>query len=159
MRRFSWAALPVALALSAYQAQPGSGGISPWFWIVLLVVLLLLIIWLARLPSRDPRETPAASPEPDILLADTRDTAPDDLEIIEGIGPKIAAVLQAAGITTFSQLAAADPARLRAILDEGGVRLADPRSWPEQALLAAAGDMDGLNALQSRLTAGRQAEA
>jgi len=36
----------------------------------------------------------------------------DDLELIEGIGPKIAAALKAAGIVTFADLAAADTSRL-----------------------------------------------
>jgi predicted flap endonuclease-1-like 5' DNA nuclease len=83
-------------------------------------------------------------------------TAPDNLEIIEGIGPKIAAILQSAGITTFNQLAAADVDRLREILENSGLRLADPSSWGEQARLAADGDQTGLKALQDRLNAGRQ---
>jgi predicted flap endonuclease-1-like 5' DNA nuclease len=81
---------------------------------------------------------------------------PDDLTIIEGIGPKIAAILQSAGIRTFDQLAATDVSRIREILDQDGLRLADPGSWGEQARLAAAGDQAGLKALQDRLNAGRQ---
>jgi predicted flap endonuclease-1-like 5' DNA nuclease len=80
----------------------------------------------------------------------------DDLVIIEGIGPKIAQILAAAGITSFSQLASMEPSTIRDILDRGGISLADPRSWPEQARLAAAGDMAGLRTLQDRLKAGRQ---
>jgi predicted flap endonuclease-1-like 5' DNA nuclease len=38
--------------------------------------------------------------------------ADDDLEVVEGIGPKIAGVLREAGINTFAQLAAADIAQL-----------------------------------------------
>ena len=84
--------------------------------------------------------------------------APDNLEIIEGIGPTIAGVLQAAGIRTFAQLADADPGR-DGILNEAGIgNLADPSSWSEQAGLAADGKLDELAALQARLKAGRNEE-
>jgi predicted flap endonuclease-1-like 5' DNA nuclease len=83
-------------------------------------------------------------------------TSPDDLKRIEGIGPKIASLLQDAGITTFAQLAAADVERLREILDAVNLRIANPTTWPEQAALAAAGDLDGLASLQSELKGGRR---
>lgn len=83
---------------------------------------------------------------------------PDDLKLIEGIGPKISGLLNAAGITTFAQLAATDVARLRQILADANLtRLADPGTWPEQARLAAAGDWDGLKALTDSLRGGRRA--
>lgn len=81
----------------------------------------------------------------------------DDLERIEGIGPKIARALNAAGITTFAQLAALEPARISEILRESKIRLAFTETWPEQARLAAEGKWDELKALQAQLTAGRQA--
>jgi ribosomal protein L30 len=82
----------------------------------------------------------------------------DDLELIEGIGPKIAAVLKAAGIVTFADLAAADTDRLAEILQqEDNLRLADPSSWPEQAALAAAGKWDELETLTEQLKGGRRA--
>jgi predicted flap endonuclease-1-like 5' DNA nuclease len=59
--------------------------------------------------------------------------APDDLQRIEGIGPKISGLLQAAGIT-----------------------IADPATWPEQARLAAAGRWDELEILQEELKGGRR---
>ncbi len=68
-------------------------------------------------------------------------TAPQDLTKIRGIGPGIAAVLNAGGITTWVQLAAAEVSALRAILDEAGPRYRahDPSTWPAQAAdLAAA---------------------
>lgn len=83
---------------------------------------------------------------------------PDDLQRIEGIGPKISTVLQAAGITTFSRLAAASVEQLNNILRAGGIsRIADPSTWPQQAGLAAAGDWDGLAQLQDTLKGGRSA--
>jgi len=83
---------------------------------------------------------------------------PDDLKRIEGIGPKIADILNAHGILAFSQLAATDVQRLQRILEEAGPRfqLADPESWPEQAKLAAAGDWTALASLQDRLKGGRR---
>ena len=83
-------------------------------------------------------------------------TQPDDLKRIEGIGPKIASLLQDAGIATFAQLAATDVARLREILDAVNLRIANPTTWPEQATLAAAGNWEGLESLQSELKGGRR---
>jgi ribosomal protein L30 len=82
----------------------------------------------------------------------------DDLELIEGIGPKIAAALTAAGIVTFADLAAADTSRLEEILQqEPNLRSADPGTWPEQAVLAAAGKWDEFKALTDQLKGGRRA--
>ena len=85
-------------------------------------------------------------------------TAPDNLEIIEGIGPKIAALLAQNGIATFAALAAASSEQLRALLLAAGRRFAvsDPTTWPAQAALAAAGDMDALKAMQADLKGGRK---
>jgi ribosomal protein L30 len=85
------------------------------------------------------------------------DNPGDDLTRIEGIGPKIARALNAAGITTFAQLAALEPARISAILRDTNIRLALTDTWPEQARLAAEGKWNDLTALQTQLTAGRQA--
>jgi len=89
------------------------------------------------------------------VAGDAPPEATDNLELVEGIGPKIARVLHNAGITTFAQLAALDPERIRSILRAGNVRLAVTDTWPEQARLAAEGKWDDLKALQERLTAGR----
>ena len=54
---------------------------------------------------------------------------------IDGIGPKVAGLLAAAGITTFGELAATDVDQLRALLAAAGsrYRAMDPSSWPAQA--------------------------
>lgn len=85
--------------------------------------------------------------------------AADDLEKIEGIGPKIAEVLTAAGIATFAQLAEAAPEQIREILDNAGSQFAahDPATWPKQAELAAAGKWDELKTWQDELMGGREA--
>jgi predicted flap endonuclease-1-like 5' DNA nuclease len=82
----------------------------------------------------------------------------DDLEVIEGIGPKISALLREHGIATLARLAAAQPADIRAILDLGGerYRIAEPATWPEQAGYCVRNDWAGLKELQDRLTAGRE---
>jgi predicted flap endonuclease-1-like 5' DNA nuclease len=83
---------------------------------------------------------------------------PDDLAKVEGIGPKISSVLQAAGIYAFGQLAAAPVSRLEQILKDADLSaLADPSTWPEQANLAAAGDWKALEVLQDELKGGRRA--
>jgi predicted flap endonuclease-1-like 5' DNA nuclease len=82
---------------------------------------------------------------------------PDDLKIVEGIGPKIEGILHAAGIKTFAQLAAAEVSQLEKIVrEDAGIRIAFPDTWPEQAKLAAAGLWDALEKLQDDLKGGRR---
>jgi predicted flap endonuclease-1-like 5' DNA nuclease len=81
---------------------------------------------------------------------------PDDLKLIEGIGPKIASLLHAVGIVTFAQLAETPVSALEEMLDKANLRLGDPTTWPEQARLAAKGDFEGLKALQDSLRGGRR---
>ena len=80
----------------------------------------------------------------------------DDLEIIEGIGPKIAQVLVANGITTFAQLADANSDAITAMLKASGGRfgLANPASWAEQSALLRDGKMDEFKALTDALVGG-----
>lgn len=82
---------------------------------------------------------------------------PNDLKIVEGIGPKIEGLLKEGGINTWSDLAAADTDRIQEILDAAGPRykLAVPRTWPQQASLAAEGNWSALKALQDELQAGK----
>jgi predicted flap endonuclease-1-like 5' DNA nuclease len=65
--------------------------------------------------------------------AKTKTLPADDLKKISGIGPKIAGVLQDAGITTFTQLAEMQPVEIKEVLDKANIRLANPETWPEQA--------------------------
>jgi large subunit ribosomal protein L21 len=83
----------------------------------------------------------------------------DDLTLIEGIGPKVAEVLSAAGISTFAQLADTSAERLQEILDAAELKMMDATTWPSQAKLAVEGDMDGLKELQENLSGGRKAGA
>lgn len=83
---------------------------------------------------------------------------PSDLTVIEGIGPKIAGVLRAAGINTFSDLANTSSMRLTEVLSEAGIPLgiANPGTWPEQSRLAAGERWEELKELQLSLRAGRR---
>jgi NADH-quinone oxidoreductase subunit I len=84
---------------------------------------------------------------------------PDDLKRIEGIGPKIASLFQAAGITTFAQLADTEVDRIQQILEEADpnlLNLADPSTWPRQARLAASGKWEALQRWQERLKGGKE---
>ena len=82
--------------------------------------------------------------------------AVDDLTKIEGVGPKIALVLSSNGITTYAQLAKADPAAVQEMLKKssGRFNMAKPQIWPEQAELAASGNWDALKKLQDELHGG-----
>ena len=75
---------------------------------------------------------------------------PDNLQVIEGIGPKMEAVLRENGINTWSQLAAKTAPELLVILNKYGQRyqIIDPTIWLEQAKLAAGGKVNELIKLQ-----------
>jgi large subunit ribosomal protein L27 len=106
-------------------------------------------------------ETPAPTPVAVVEEA----TAPkkgkkegDDLKKIEGIGPKIAELLNNAGIMTFAQLSETSVDSIKAILEEAGSRFSihNPSTWPKQAGLAAKGKWDELKALQDELDGGKE---
>ena len=85
------------------------------------------------------------------------ETGPNDLTQIEGIGPEIAEMLKAFGISTYSDLASRTPDQIREML---GPQFAadDPTTWSDQAQLAASGDWEGLRAWQSQLSGGVESE-
>lgn len=62
-----------------------------------------------------------------------------NLQIIEGIGPKMESLLKENGITNWKELSNKSVGELRAILDKYGGRysIVNPDSWPKQARLAA----------------------
>jgi hypothetical protein len=94
---------------------------------------------------------------PKWLITGNDDDANDDLLIIEGIGPKIASILNNSGIRSFRRLAGTGVENLREILDKAGIsHIADPSTWAEQAQHAADGAMDKLQELQERLKGGRK---
>lgn len=80
----------------------------------------------------------------------------DNLQIIEGIGPKMESVLKEAGVNTWSDLAFKKPEELRALLDSHGdkYKIINPEFWPQQAALASNGKFDELITLQKQLDTG-----
>ncbi len=80
----------------------------------------------------------------------------DDLKIVEGIGPKIAELLNNEGIHTWRVLADTSVERLQEILDSAGerYRIHSPTTWPKQAGLAAEGKWEILNEYQDFLDGG-----
>lgn len=81
----------------------------------------------------------------------------DDLKKVEGIGPKIAGLLNEAGIVTFADLAKAPIKKLKKVLEDAGsrFRMHDPKTWSAQAKLAAKGDWDKLKTWQGELKGGK----
>ncbi len=82
----------------------------------------------------------------------------DDLTKVEGVGPKIAELLNNAGITTFAQLADAQDETVQKVLVDAGPRfnVHDVTTWNEQAALARDGKWDELQQLQDRLKGGKE---
>ncbi len=165
--------LPVMVFFTTAAASPApqdeQRGSRVWWIVVGLLLVLGALWWLAQrrreeeivqsiplgehvseaLAEKAPAaESPAEAPPP---------AEPDDLKVIEGIGPKIERLLHDAGILTYAQLAATDVERLRDILTEAKlINIADPTTWPEQAALAAEGRWEELKALQAELKGGRR---
>jgi len=81
----------------------------------------------------------------------------DDLTIVEGIGPKIAGLLKAAGMDTLVEVSNSTPEKIKEILAAAGKRYAthNPGTWPKQAELAVAGKWDELKKWQDELDGGK----
>jgi predicted flap endonuclease-1-like 5' DNA nuclease len=150
-----------------------------WVLFVILLVVVLIILWILLSGNAvivdeeqvEPDESPMVELEPIVqvfeeeaeeivptieeTVAETIDH--DDLKKIEGIGPKISMLLGENGIHTFAQLSEQTPEQLQAVLNEAGIRIADPATWAEQAKLAARGDWEQLAELQDNLKGGRRA--
>ena len=80
----------------------------------------------------------------------------DDLTKVEGIGPKAAEALVAAGVATYADLAKSKPKAIKTILTDASPRLAhlEPASWPKQAKMAADGKWDQLKEWQDNTKGG-----
>ncbi len=115
-------------------------------------------------------ETPKAAPQPlaaEVPKAFVLDVAaakaagfklkgPNDLTVVEGIGPKINELFNNAGVITFAQLAKQTVPQMQKVLDDAGARykLAKPGTWAQQAALAAENKWSELKALQDKLSGG-----
>ena len=113
----------------------------------------------AEVPAAKP-EAPAAEAEAvaEAAPAPAEVAKPDDLKKIEGIGPKIAEVLNAAGLNTYADLAAKKPEEVKAFLEAAAGNFAahDPGTWPKQAQMAADGKWDELKTYQDVLDGGKE---
>ena len=99
-------------------------------------------------------DEPAAAPVEEAAVEEP--PGDDDLERVEGIGPRMATALRGAGIRTFRQLAESDEAALRAAIEVAGLKFAPSLvTWARQAQLLADGDEEGFADLARRLVAGR----
>lgn len=83
--------------------------------------------------------------------------AKSDLKVIEGVGPKIEGLLNAAGILSYKQLSTTKVQDLKDILSAAGPRykMHNPSTWKKQARLAATAKWDELKALQATLKGGK----
>lgn len=146
-------------------AEGGSeSGIGWLVWVVLAIFFLMVFLgwWVNQKGWLKQEEEPIhdahgheehGHAEPALIVSQ-----PDDLTTIEGIGPKVAKLLESIGITSFQQLADADLGKLREALDGAGYKYMEPAGWVEQAALAAKGDTEGLQKLQDSLKGGRRVD-
>lgn len=98
----------------------------------------------------------AAQDEVELAAARVSESTPatdDDLTRIKGLGPKIAALLQSLGVSSFAQIAAWDDAEIDRIDAQLGAFAGRIRrdDWVEQARLLAAGDNAGYEAKFGKL--------
>ncbi|MEM0587510.1 50S ribosomal protein L21 [Aequorivita flava] len=109
------------------------------------------------------KETKAAAPKakaetkaPAKKAAPKKAAKADDLKKIEGVGPKAAEAMVAAGLDTFAKVAKAKPEAIATILSDASSNLAHlvTDTWPKQAKLAADGKWDELKELQDNLDGG-----
>lgn len=143
--------------------------LNAWILPGILTLLGLIFTWLGIRPERGPAEpldepeaaglTPAlaagvqiydvvrvpASPAPALEAEAPAVDAGDDLTMIDGIGPKTAEALKAAGVATFAALGEMKPEALAGLLHEQGARAGgNSATWPQQARFAARGDWSGM---------------
>ncbi|WP_262285686.1 helix-hairpin-helix domain-containing protein [Micromonospora sp. MA102] len=92
-------------------------------------------------PVADEPVAPVTVPAPRAAVEDAAPAqvdAADDFRRIQGIGPKLAAALQAAGIRTYQQLSELDEATLRETVKAAGLRAAPGlATWSQQAKVLA----------------------
>lgn len=80
-----------------------------------------------------------------------------NLQIIEGIGPKMSEFLHGKGINNWKTLGEYDEDYLKKLMSEEGgrYRIINPETWPKQATLAASGNWNELISYQKQLSGGK----
>ncbi len=95
---------------------------------------------------------PPVAPAPQIRSMPVQKAGHDDLQLLVGIGPKVTAALNGAGIFTFVDMTRRTPEELETVVRTGGVHhFSNANTWYEQARFAASGDMDALKQYQANL--------
>lgn len=107
--------------------------------------------------SKGDFETPAKVEKLYLKAIGFAGAKPENLKVVEGIGPKIEGLLKAGGINDWTELANAEVAKIQDILNAAGPRykLANPSTWPRQAAYAAEGKWSELKSYQDSLNGGR----
>lgn len=143
---------------SILSQESSTSGIPWWVWVILIIILLVILyFWFGRGEEGTATEAPKTVAQVETAVPAVVDSIkPDDLKKIEGIGPKVASLLNEAGITNFQQMVDAGAEKLETILDAAGLQMIDADTWPEQAKLAAAGDWEALAKLQDELKGGKR---
>ncbi len=149
------------------------------FLMLILFIILVFIVWISLVENAkkyktdlhiEEGSTPGHEVSIEIPLRSTAIAAdkqkkertaaekakPDDLTIIEGIGPKVSSALNKAGIFTLKQLSEAEIPYLKEILVNANYAYMDPSTWANQAEFAALGKIDDLKVYQDQLKAGRK---
>jgi hypothetical protein len=140
-------------AIALFSEETSGGADLTWLLLVAFgfFVLMVVVGWLVSRKQKPEAEPVHEHHEEQAAHGE------DDLESLEGIGPKVAGVLKAGGISTFAGLAKTEAAKVQEILKAAGLQMMDPAGWIEQAELAAKGDTEGLKKLQAELKGGRRA--
>jgi predicted flap endonuclease-1-like 5' DNA nuclease len=141
-------------------------GVAGWAAILMFVIITLIAAWrmasYTNLAETSPYLEHLAhhigeeATEADDAHGEQGSIPVDDLQRIEGIGPKISDLLNKAGIHTYRDLAETDVERLVEIMQGARITIADPTTWPEQAQRAAEGDWEALTEMQDALKGGRK---
>jgi predicted flap endonuclease-1-like 5' DNA nuclease len=106
------------------------------------------------------REVPSVSASPQVdesssslHIKDTTQNEFDDFKKIEGIGPKIQALLNKSGIKTYEDLQNSDRDTMKKLLDDAGpqYRMHEPETWPAQAKMAYENEWEKLEEYQEKI--------
>jgi hypothetical protein len=114
-----------------------------WLLYVVLGFFLLMVLVGWWVSSRKAEQVEVAHEAPSLHPESHEEKVlPDDLVRLEGIGPKVAKVL--------------NPAEIQKSLSAAGMQMMNPAGWIEQAALAEKGDWESLQKLQGELRGGRR---
>lgn len=137
-------------------AEGGEGPNTSLMWLlyvgIALFFLMIIVGW--WISSKKQEQLPVTHE----AVKSKAKKSPDDLVKIEGIGPKVVKVLKEAGIVTFAELADGKAEDIQKVLDQAGLQMMNPEGWIAQAKLAAKGDWQAFEKLQTELKGGRKAK-